>query len=68
MAVEERGTRKNLKVLDCYVSYYGHQRMPLRTDKQESKRTNKEMGLREFSKSLSTKVTIRAKIQIFLNK
>lgn len=50
MAGEERGTRKYLKALNCTQVLYGNQRIPLKNDKPENKRINKEMGLREFSK------------------
>lgn len=40
----------------------------LKSGKPDSKKINKKMGLRKFSKVLSTKITIATKIQIFLNK
>ena len=40
----------------------------LKSGKPDSKKINKKLGLRKFSKVLSTKITIATKIQIFLNK
>ena len=40
----------------------------LKSGKPDSKKINKKMGLRKFSKVLSTKITLATKIQIFLNK